>query len=216
MAEQSNKLENKMIDYDNFVIILSSPSGAGKSTITKKLLEWDDNIKLSVSATTREPREGEVDGVHYHFLSKEHFKEEIEKENFVEYAEVFGNYYGTLKREIESKFADKKDIIFDIDWQGARQVSDKFDTKKIIRIFILPPSIAELENRLRSRGQDSDEVIEARMNEAKEQISHFNEYDFVVVNDDINKVLEQIKSFITTKRFINMKQEALEKLVSEL
>lgn len=205
-----------MIEYDNFVIILSSPSGAGKSTITKKLLEWSSNIKMSVSATTREPREGEIDGVHYHFLSKEHFEEEIEKDSFVEYAKVFDNYYGTLKKEVEDKFADKNDIIFDIDWQGARQVSDKFDSRKLIKIFILPPSIAELESRLRSRGQDSDEVIEKRMNRAKDEISHFNEYDFVVVNDDIEKALEQIKGIITTKRFMNVKQEALEKFIDEL
>lgn len=205
-----------MIEYDNFVIILSSPSGAGKSTITKKLLEWSSNIKMSVSATTREPREGEIDGVHYHFLSKEHFEEEIEKDSFVEYAKVFDNYYGTLKKEVEDKFADKNDIIFDIDWQGARQVSDKFDSRKLIKIFILPPSIAELESRLRSRGQDSDEVIEKRMNRAKDEISHFNEYDFVVVNDDIEKALEQIKGIITTKRFMNVRQEALEKFIDEL
>ena len=127
-----------MIPYSNFIIILSSPSGAGKSTITKKLLETDENIKLSVSATTREPRDGEEDGKHYYFLSKDTFKEEIEKDNFVEYAEVFGNYYGTLKREVESKFADNKDIILDIDWQGARQVSDQLDVKRLLRIFILP------------------------------------------------------------------------------
>lgn len=205
-----------MIPYSNFIIILSSPSGAGKSTITKKLLETDENIKLSVSATTREPRDGEEDGKHYYFLSKDTFKEEIEKDNFVEYAEVFGNYYGTLKREVESKFADNKDIILDIDWQGARQVSDQLDVKRLLRIFILPPSIKELENRLRSRGTDSEEVITKRMNKARDEISHFNEYDYIVVNDDVDEAFEQIKSIIYTKRLQNTEQEKLEDFVAKL
>ena len=205
-----------MIPYSNFIIILSSPSGAGKSTITKKLLETDENIKLSVSATTREPRDGEEDGKHYYFLSKDTFKEEIEKDNFVEYAEVFGNYYGTLKREVENKFADNKDIILDIDWQGARQVSDQLDVKRLLRIFILPPSIKELENRLRSRGTDSEEVITKRMDKARDEISHFNEYDYIVVNDDVDEAFEQIKSIIYTKRLQNTEQEKLEDFVAKL
>ena len=205
-----------MIPYSNFIIILSSPSGAGKSTITKKLLETDENIKLSVSATTREPRDGEEDGKHYYFLSKDTFKEEIEKDNFVEYAEVFGNYYGTLKREVESKFADNKDIILDIDWQGARQVSDQLDVKRLLRIFILPPSIKELENRLRSRGTDSEEVITKRMEKARDEISHFNEYDYIVVNDNIEEAFEQVKSIIYTKRLQNIEQQQLEDFVAKL
>ena len=205
-----------MIQYDNFTIIISSPSGAGKSTMIKKLLEWDENIVLSVSATTREPREGEVDGIHYHFISKENFEEEIEKNNFVEYAKVFDNYYGTLKREVDSKFKDGKDIILDIDWQGARNVSDQMDVKRLVRIFILPPSIVELENRLRARGTDSEEVIEKRMAKAKNEISHFNEYDFIVVNDDIDKAFEEIKSIIITKRKQNIDQLALERFVAEM
>lgn len=205
-----------MIPYSNFIIILSSPSGAGKSTITKKLLETDENIKLSVSATTREPRDGEEDGKHYYFLSKDTFKEEIEKDNFVEYAEVFGNYYGTLKREVESKFADNKDIILDIDWQGARQVSDQLDVKRLLRIFILPPSIKELENRLRSRGTDSEETIKKRMDKARDEISHFNEYDYIVVNDNIEKAFEQVKSIIYAKRLQNIEQQQLEDFVAKL
>lgn len=205
-----------MIPYSNFIIILSSPSGAGKSTITKKLLETDENIKLSVSATTREPRDGEEDGKHYYFLSKDTFKEEIEKDNFVEYAEVFGNYYGTLKREVESKFADNKDIILDIDWQGARQVSDQLDVKRLLRIFILPPSIKELENRLRSRGTDSEETIKKRMDKARDEISHFNEYDYIVVNDNIEEAFEQVKSIIYAKRLQNIEQQQLEDFVAKL
>ena len=205
-----------MIQYDNFTIVISSPSGSGKSTMIQKLLEWDENIVVSVSATTREPREGEVDGVHYHFISKENFEEEIEKNNFVEYAKVFDNYYGTLKREIDSKFKDGKDIILDIDWQGARNVSDQMDVKRLVRIFILPPSIVELENRLRARGTDSEEVIEKRMVKAKNEISHFNEYDFIVVNDDVDKAFEEIKSIIITKRKQNIDQLALERFVAEM
>lgn len=202
-----------IIPYTNFVIVLSSPSGAGKSTITKKLLETDGRITLSVSATTREPREGEEDGVHYYFLTKDTFKEEVEKNNFVEHAEVFGNYYGTLKSEIDSKFADKKDIILDIDWQGARQVSDQLDSKRLIRIFILPPSIKELESRLRNRGTDSEETIQKRMEQAKNEISHFNEYDYIVVNDDIEETFRQVRSIIDTKRLQNIEQNALEEFV---
>ena len=205
-----------MLPYANFVIVLSSPSGAGKSTITKKLLETDEKIVLSVSATTREPREGEEDGVHYYFLSKDTFEEEVEKGNFVEHAEVFGNYYGTLKKEIEKKFADAKDIILDIDWQGARQVSDQLDTKRLLRIFILPPSIAELENRLRNRGTDSEEVIQKRMEQAKSEISHFNEYDYIVINEDIEETFKQIQSIIATKRAQNIDQNALEDFVANM
>ena len=205
-----------LLSYANFIIILSSPSGAGKSTITKKLLETDPRITLSVSATTREPRDGEEDGVHYYFLSKDSFKEEIDKGNFVEHAEVFGNYYGTLKKEVEKKFADSKDIILDIDWQGARQVSDQMDNKRLLRIFILPPSIKELENRLRNRGTDSEEVIQKRMDQAKSEISHFNEYDYIVVNDDIEETFKQIQSIIEAKRLRNIDQNVLEDFVAKM
>ena len=205
-----------LLTYANFIIILSSPSGAGKSTITKKLLETDQRITLSVSATTREPRDGEEDGVHYYFLSKDSFEEEIEKGNFIEHAEVFGNYYGTLKREVEKKFADSKDIILDIDWQGARQVSDQMDKKRLLRIFILPPSIKELENRLRNRGTDSEEVIQKRMEQAKSEISHFNEYDYIVINDDIEETFKQIQSIIEAKRLRNIEQNILEDFVAKM
>lgn len=205
-----------MIEYDNFIIVLSSPSGAGKSTISRKLLEWDEKIKLSVSATTRSPRNGEIDGKHYYFLNNDKFEEEIEHGSFLEYAKVFDNYYGTLKSEVENKFSNGNDVIFDIDWQGTRQISDQLDSKRLVKIFILPPSIKELENRLKLRKQDNDEVIENRMKRAKEEINHFNEYDFVIINDDIEKALNQIKSIIITKRLGNVKQNLLEDFVYKL
>ncbi|MBR2140916.1 MAG: guanylate kinase [Rickettsiales bacterium] len=205
-----------MIKYDNFIIIISAPSGAGKSTIVSKLLEWDESIKLSVSATTREPREGEVDGVNYRFMSKEEFEAEIEKDSFIEYAKVFENYYGTPLSEVERNFKNNNDVILDIDWQGARNVSNHFDSKRLLRIFILPPSIAELENRLKGRGTDSEEVIEHRMLKAKDEINHFNEYDFVIINDDLEKAMEEVKSVIITKRLQNIDQTALEDFVSNM
>jgi guanylate kinase len=205
-----------IIHYLNFIIAISSPSGAGKSTITRRLLEWDSSIKLSVSATTRKPREGEVDGVDYYFLTKDEFEKEIKNNNFVEYAKVFDNYYGTLRREIESKFDNGKDVILDIDWQGVRLVSDQIDAKRLLKIFILPPSIKELENRLRARGKDNNDVIENRMKRARDEISHFNEYDFVVINDNLESAIEQIKSIIIAKRLENVKQDALEDFVNNL
>ena len=134
----------------------------------------------------------------------------------MEYAKVFDNYYGTLKREVEAKFNDGKDVVLDIDWQGARNVSNQMNTKKLVKIFILPPSIEELENRLRLRGTDSNEVIENRMNKAKNEISHFNEYDFIVVNDDIDVAFEEIKAIIMAKRLQNVDQQALEEFVEKL
>ena len=148
-----------MLKYKNFTIIISSPSGAGKSTIVKKIREWDKKIGFSISATTREARPGEVNGVNYHFFTVEEFKKKIYNDEFLEYAQVFDNFYGTLRSEIEAKFKEDCDVLMDIDWQGAEQISNKLDKNRLLKIFILPPSLKELENRLKSRGQADFDVI---------------------------------------------------------
>lgn len=205
-----------MLLYRNFIIILSSPSGAGKSSIVKKIKEWDKKIKVSVSATTREPRPGEIDHTHYHFFSVEEFKKKIYNEEFLEYAQVFDNFYGTLRTEIESKFKEDHDVVMDIDWQGARQITEKLGKERLLKIFILPPSLKELENRLKARGQDDIEVIKKRISKAKEEISHYGEYDYVVVNESLDKTFEEIKSIIITKRLGNVIDEKLKYFVDNM
>jgi len=194
-----------MLPYKNFIILFSAPSGAGKSTLVKMLLEKYNNVKLSVSATTRAKRDGEIDGVHYHFLTKEQYKVKVRNNEFFEYAEVFSNHYGTLKQPVEDMLNKGIDVIFDIDWQGARQASKQLDETKLLKIFILPPSIEELSNRLHGRGQDSEEVIKKRMDKAKNEISHYNEFDYVVINDDLNKAFIEICAIIDAKRIKNAK-----------
>lgn len=206
-----------MLPYEHFIIILSSPSGAGKSTLTSMLLEKYSNVKLSISATTRKPRTGEVNGVHYNFIDQEEFDKKVKNDEFLEYAGVYEKSYGTLKSQIEEKFATGHDVILDIDWQGNLLVSKKItDSKKIVRIFILPPSINELEQRLRGRGTDSEEVIQKRMADAKNTISHYKEYDFIVINDDVDTAFEEICAIIDSKRIANVRKDELDKFVSKM
>lgn len=205
-----------MLKYKNFTIIISSPSGAGKSTIVKKIREWDKKIGFSVSATTRQPRPGEINGVNYHFFSLEEFKKRIYNEEFLEYAQVFDNFYGTLRSGIEAKFKENCDVMMDIDWQGAQQISEKLDKNRLLKIFILPPSLKELENRLKSRGQDSTEVIEKRLAKAKDEITHCFNYDYIIVNDNLDKTVEEVKSIITAKRLINTIEEELKSFVENI
>lgn len=173
------------------VIIISSPSGAGKTTICKKLLELNDLFYLSISATTRKKRPGEVDAKDYYFLDELKFKKMIENDEFLEYAKVFDNFYGTPKEPVEKELAGGRYIIFDVDWQGARIIKEKFKNNSI-SIFILPPSIEELRKRLEARGQDSKEVIDKRMIKAQDEISHAGEYDYQIINDDIRLAIYEI------------------------
>jgi guanylate kinase len=188
--------------------IVSAPSGAGKSSLIAALLETNPTyaMKVSISHTTRAPRPGEEDGVHYHFVEKAHFQTLIEHGDFLEYAEVFGNYYGTSREWIERNLDKGIDIFLDIDWQGAQQIRLQMPLAK--SIFILPPSKEELERRLNARGQDSDEVIAKRMNEAQSEISHYAEYNYLIINDDFDVALIDFKAIIRAERLQQNKQAA--------
>ena len=187
------------------LFILSAPSGAGKSSLITALLKKHADMKVSVSHTTRSPRPGEENAVHYHFVSADEFKALIAKDDFFEWAQVFDNYYGTSKQAIESQLNAGIDVFLDIDWQGAQQVREIMPS--VQTIFILPPSKAELEQRLNNRGQDSAEVIAGRMAKAQSETSHYNEYDYVVVNDDFETALRNIETIVLAQR-LTLKAQA--------
>ena len=187
-----------VIKSNNFCIVLSSPSGAGKTSISKKLLKIDKSISLSISCTTRPKRKGEIHKKDYLFLSDKQFSDLVKGNKFLEYAEVFGFKYGTLKKTINSFFRMKKDVLFDIDWQGFQQL--KQSNIEVVGIFILPPSKKELVHRLKTRGRDTKSEMKKRMNLVQNEISHFPEYDYVVVNKDINICVKQIKNIIESER----------------
>lgn len=182
------------------LFILAAPSGAGKSSLIRALLarHSNDSMQVSVSCTTRAPRPGEVDGEHYHFLTESQFKEKINNNDFYEWAHVFGNYYGTSRSYIENALAQGIDVFLDIDWQGARQVREAHALAQ--SIFIVPPSLEVLEQRLRSRGQDSDEVIRGRMEKAQAEMSHFHEFDYLLVNDKFDQTLAQLEHIVFAQR----------------
>ncbi|MGE8142150.1 guanylate kinase [Novosphingobium sp. NPDC080210] len=197
------------------MFILSSPSGAGKTTISRMLLERDPDIKLSVSATTRPMRAGEVDGKDYHFVSQEQFDAMVENSEFLEWARVFNNCYGTPKAQVKAGLREGQDFLFDIDWQGTQQLYQKMETD-VVRVFILPPSLAELQRRLNGRGTDSAEVIAARMERARAEISHWDGYDYVVVNDDVEACYDQVCEILHAERMRRARQTGLIGFVREL
>lgn len=204
-----------MQDLLGNLFIISAPSGAGKSTLINALLKQHADMQLSVSHTTRSPRPGESNGVQYHFTDVPAFKQLIEQQQFIEWAEVFGNYYGTSKAALADKLAQGIDVFLDIDWQGARQIKQQLPF--VITIFILPPSVEALEQRLNQRGQDSAEVIAGRMAKARDEISHAGEYDYWVVNDDLELALQQFSGIILTQRLKQNKQALRQqKLISGL
>lgn len=186
------------------LFILSAPSGAGKSSLINALLERHQDMKVSVSHTTRSARPGEENGVHYHFVTQDEFKQVIDESGFLEWAQVFDNYYGTSKQSIEQQLSAGIDVFLDIDWQGARQIRKLVDDVRTI--FIVPPSKQELESRLNSRGQDSAEVIAGRMAKAQSETSHYNEYDYLIVNDDFNKALQQLEKIVLASRLAQPNQ----------
>lgn len=190
------------------LFILSSPSGAGKSTIARKLLASDDNLAMSVSATTRPIRPGEVDGVDYHFVDLEQFRAMVADGKFLEWAHVFGHRYGTPHEPVEKALSEGRDVLFDIDWQGAQQLFQQAGGD-VVRVFIFPPSLTELERRLRARGTDTDEVIKARMDRAAAEISHWDGYEYVLVNDDVDACFESVKTILEAERLKRSRQTSL-------
>ncbi len=198
------------------LIILSSPSGAGKSTLAKRLIDWDDTISFSVSATTRKPRAGEVNGKDYYFKTHDEFEKGVADGEMLEHAEVFENYYGSPKGPVEFAINAGRDVLFDIDWQGGQQVRASALGKHVLSIFILPPSIPELERRLRARAQDSDEVIAGRMQKSRDEISHWPEYDFVLINDDLDETFGKLKTIISAERLRISQQPELVDVVRGL
>lgn len=197
------------------LFILSSPSGAGKTTLSRKLLASDNDIKLSVSATTRPPRPGEEDGVHYHFVSDAEFDRMVEEDDFYEWAHVFHHRYGTPKGAIREALKDGQDFLFDIDWQGTQQLKQK-DDQDVVTVFVLPPSLDELRRRLESRAQDSNEVIDDRMERARAEISHWAEYDYVVINDNIEECFDRVREVLDAERMKRTRQTGLIPFVREL
>lgn len=191
------------------LIILSSPSGAGKSTLAKRLRDWDRDIRFSVSATTRPPREGEVDGTDYHFLDEPEFRRMVSNGDMLEHAHVFGNFYGSPRGPVESAIEAGEDVLFDIDWQGAQQISNSPLAPHVLSIFLLPPSINELRRRLESRGQDSADVIAKRMKRSWDEISHWDGYDYVLVNDDLDATETNLKTIVSAERLRRTQQPGL-------
>ncbi len=198
------------------LLILSSPSGAGKSTLTRMLMAWDASMRFSVSATTRAPRPGEQDGREYFFRSRAAFEAMVAGDQMLEHAEVFGNLYGTPRGPVEANMREGCDTVFDIDWQGGQQIRNSALGRDVVSIFVLPPSIGELDRRLRTRGQDSDEVIAGRMAKSRDEISHWAEYDYVLVNEDLEATFEKLKTILESERMRRDRQPGLAEFVRGL
>lgn len=197
------------------LLILSSPSGAGKSTLSRKLMAWDTDLSFSVSATTRSPRSGEVDGREYHFKTRAAFQAMVKDGQMLEHAEVFGNFYGSPRGPVETAMTQGRDTLFDIDWQGGQQIKQAM-RGDVVSIFILPPSIAELESRLQGRAQDSEQVIAQRMAKSQAEISHWMEYDYVIVNRDLDTAFGELVTILQAERLRRDRQPHLADFVRGL
>ena len=197
------------------MLVLSSPSGAGKSTIARKILEDDNNITMSVSCTTRPKRPGEVTGKDYYFVDTTEFNLMVNRGEFLEHAKVFDNYYGTPKKPVMDALAAGRDVLFDIDWQGTQQLAVSAGDD-LVRVFVLPPSIEELENRLKKRAQDSEETVKKRMEKAESEISHWAEYDYVLINDDLEATYKKLREILNAERLRRRRKPGLSEFVRGL
>jgi len=204
-----------IIPRRGLMLVLSSPSGAGKSTLSRRLLQTDPAIAMSVSATTRPKRRNEIEGKDYLFVSPGQFEKMVKEDAFLEHATVFGNRYGTPKGPVNRMLEDGRDVLFDIDWQGAQQLSQKA-RDDLVRVFILPPSRAELERRLKARAEDTPAVVARRMSEADNEISRWSEYDYVIVNDDVQKAQAQLEAIVAAERLKRQRQTGLVEFVRRL
>jgi len=211
-------MSNDALPRRGLMLVLSSPSGAGKTTISRALLDGDDALQLSVSATTRAPREGEVDGVHYHFISDDRFRTLIDEDGLLEWANVFNNAYGTPRAAIEKALSEGRDVLFDIDWQGTQQLRQKMP-QDLVSVFVLPPSLAALETRLKSRQQltgETDEQVAYRLSKAPAEVSHWAEYDFIIVNSDIEQSVAQVRAILTAERQRRERLRGIEGIVTDI
>ncbi|MEP2829516.1 guanylate kinase [Parvibaculum sp.] len=197
------------------MLVLSSPSGAGKTTLSRRLLESDAEIEMSVSATTRKPRPGEQEGRDYFFLSTEDFGIMRNRGEFLEHAKVFGNYYGTPKAPVEDALSRGQDVLFDIDWQGTQQL-DETAQEDIVKVFILPPSVHDLEKRLKARAQDPAEVVAERMAKASDEISHYQEYEYIIINEDMDKAFAELQAILKAERLRRRRLTGLSNFVKQL
>ena len=211
----SSEPKAPVIQRRGLMLVLSSPSGAGKTTLSRQLLDNDSQIQLSVSCTTRVKRPGEKDGLDYKFLDTASFRGMVDRGEFLEYAQVFGNYYGTPRAPVEAALSAGKDVLFDIDWQGTQQLRDKV-RGDVVTVFILPPSTRDLEKRLLTRAQDSKDIVAERMAKAADEMSHYAEYDYVVVNRDIGTSLNRIKAILDAERLKLDRQPGLSAFVKAL
>ena len=206
---------NDQIRRRGLMLVLSSPSGAGKTTISRRLLERDSELSLSISATTRRPRAAERDGVDYHFVSEAKFAEMVAADAFLEHAQVFNHAYGTPRQAVEEQLAAGRDVLFDIDWQGTQQLGQRA-RGDLVSIFILPPSIEELERRLYARAQDSEEVVRHRMAKAADEMSHWAEYHYIVVNEDMDRSLAEVEAILAAERLRRERRIGLSEFVESL
>ncbi|MGE7369943.1 guanylate kinase [Neorhizobium sp. NPDC001467] len=197
------------------MLVLSSPSGAGKSTIARNLLESDPSLEISVSVTTRQRRPSEIAGKHYHFISVREFERLRDSDSLLEWAEVHGNFYGTPREPVETAMSEGRDMLFDIDWQGARQLQDKMSAD-VVSIFVLPPTMTELQSRLHRRAEDSEEVIRTRLLNSRSEIEHWREYDYVIVNDDLDEAFRNVNCIVNAERVRRDRRHGLFDFVGEL